>query len=155
MTNDKIGKDFKIGFVAGSGSQNSSTPFVFSELKVNDETKPITQKAQPATVESASLKYDAKEHKLTADYKLSDENASAMVKWAVSDTENGNYSVKEGTAENPTYATRAMKDKYVKAVVIPKNAAGMAGEMKWTDPVHVTGEGIDAEMDKLPSSMQA
>lgn len=48
-----------------------------------------------------------------------------------------------------------MKDKYVKAVVIPKNAAGMAGEMKWTDPVHVTGEGIDAEMDKLPSSMQA
>lgn len=152
VTNDKIGKDFKIGFVAGSGSQNSSTPFVFSELKVNDETKPITQKAQPATVESASLKYDAKEHKLTADYKLSDENASAMVKWAVSDTENGNYSVKEGTAENPTYATRAMKDKYVKAVVIPKNAAGMAGEMKWTDPVHVTGEGIDAEMDKLPSS---
>ena len=41
VTNDKVGKDFKIGFVAGSGSQNSSTPFVFSELKVNDETKPI------------------------------------------------------------------------------------------------------------------
>ena len=80
MTNDKIGKDFKIGFVAGSGSQNSSTPFVFSELKVNDETKPITQKAQPATVESASLKYDAKEHKLTADYKL-----SAVFKLALDD----------------------------------------------------------------------
>ena len=95
MTNDKIGKDFRLDLLQEAEARTAAHRSYFSELKVNDETKPITQKAQPATVESASLKYDAKEHKLTADYKLSDENASAMVKWAVSDTENGNYSVKK------------------------------------------------------------
>lgn len=151
VTNEQLGNDFKIGLLVGSGGGNQKNPFVFSELKVDGVHVPLTQKAVSPKVEEAKAVYTEAENKLKAEYKIS-EGAQAIVKWAVADAKDGVYSVLEGMTGESVVASSLLKGKFVKAAVIPVTAAGMAGEITWTDAVKVTGEGSDAEDAELKSS---
>ena len=88
------------------------------------------------------MQYAEAENKLTAAYKLSD-GADKIVKWAISDSKEGSYSVLEGKAGDTLVATPEMKDKYVKAVLIPVKASGASGDIVSSEAVQVTGAGAE------------
>ena len=125
-------------------SADGNTSYVFSELKADNKDIALTQKTTdnlPA-VSGVSLQYAEAENKLTAAYKLSD-GADKIVKWAISDSKEGSYSVLEGKAGDTLVATPEMKDKYVKAVLIPVKASGASGDIVSSEAVQVTGAGAE------------
>lgn len=151
VTNEQLGNTFKIGLLIGSGGGNQNNPFVFSELKVDGVHVPMTQKSAAPKVEEAKAVYTEAENKLEAEYKVS-EGVQAIVKWAAADIEDGVYTVLEGVTGASVVASSRLKNKFVKAAVIPIKPSGMAGEITWTDAVRVTGEGSDSEDANLKSS---
>lgn len=151
VTNEQLGNDFKIGLLVGSGGGNQNHPFVFSQLKVDGVHIPLTQKAASSKVEEPKVVYTEAENKLKAEYKVAD-GVSVLVKWAAADTQDGVYSVLEGMTGEKVIATSLLKDKFVKAAVIPVTASGIAGEIAWTDAVKVTGKGSDAGEVDLKAS---
>ena len=67
-----------------------------------------------------------------------------IVKWAAADEEDGNYSIISGAEGTSLTASKAMKGKYVKAAYVPLIGTGAAGDIVWSDAVHVTGNGTDS-----------
>lgn len=133
-------------YVAFGAMGNGNTEYVFTDLKVNNKPVALTQSVSDnlPSVSEVSVAYTEAENKLTASYKLG-EGSDKIVKWAVSSEENGFYSVLEANAGDTLTATPDMKNKYVKAVVVPVKDSGVSGDIVWSSKaVKVTGEGLDA-----------
>lgn len=133
-------------YVAFGAMGNGNTEYVFTDLKVNNKPVALTQSVSdnPPSVSEVSVAYTEAENKLTASYKLG-EGSDKIVKWAVSSEENGFYSVLEANTGDTLTATPDMKNKYVKAVVVPVKDSGVSGDIVWSSQaVKVTGEGLDA-----------
>lgn len=125
---------------------DGNTEYVFTDLKVDNKPVALTQSvsANLPSVSEVSVAYIDAENKLTASYKLS-EDSEKIVKWAVSSEENGFYSVLEANTGDTVTVTPNMKNKYVKAVVVPVKDSGVSGDIVWSSrAVQVTGEGLDA-----------
>lgn len=133
-------------YVAFGAMGNGNTEYVFTDLKVNNKPVALTQSVSDnlPSVSEVSVAYTEAENKLTASYKLG-EGSDKIVKWAVSSEENGFYSVLEANTGDTLTATPDMKNKYVKAVVVPVRDSGVSGDIVWSSQaVKVTGEGLDA-----------
>lgn len=133
-------------YVAFGAIGNGNTEYVFTDLKVNNKPVALTQSVSDnlPSVSEVSVAYTEAENKLTASYKLG-EGSDKIVKWAVSSEENGFYSVLEANTGDTLTATPDMKNKYVKAVVVPVKDSGVSGDIVWSSQaVKVTGEGLDA-----------
>lgn len=133
-------------YVAFGAMGNGNTEYVFTDLKVNNKPVALTQSVSDnlPSVSEVSVAYTEAENKLTASYKLG-EGSDKIVKWAVSSEENGFYSVLEANTGDTLTATPDMKNKYVKAVVVPVKDSGVSGDIVWSSQaVKVTGEGLDA-----------
>lgn len=133
-------------YVAFGAMGNGNTEYVFTDLKVNNKPVALTQSVSDnlPSVSEVSVAYTEAENKLTASYKLG-EGSDKIVKWAVSSEENGFYSVLEANTGDTLTATPDMKNKYVKAVVVPVRDSGVSGDIVWSSrAVKVTGEGLDA-----------
>lgn len=133
-------------YVAFGAMGNGNTEYVFTDLKVNNKPVALTQSVSDnlPSVFEVSVAYTEAENKLTASYKLG-EGSDKIVKWAVSSEENGFYSVLEANTGDTLTATPDMKNKYVKAVVVPVKDSGVSGDIVWSSQaVKVTGEGLDA-----------
>ena len=133
-------------YVAFGAMGNGNTEYVFTDLKVNNKPVALTQSVSDnlPSVSEVSVAYTEAENKLTASYKLG-EGSDKIVKWAVSSEENGLYSVLEANTGDTLTATPDMKNKYVKAVVVPVKDSGVSGDIVWSSQaVKVTGEGLDA-----------
>lgn len=133
-------------YVAFGAMGNGNTEYVFTDLKVNNKPIALTQSVSDnlPSVSEVSVAYTEAENKLTASYKLG-EGSDKIVKWAVSSEENGFYSVLEANTGDTLTATPDMKNKYVKAVVVPVKDSGVSGDIVWSSQaVKVTGEGLDA-----------
>lgn len=143
VTNAALGSNFKIGFLTGSGTHGSDTPFTFSELTVDGKAVKLTQNSNESLpkVNSATLTYDAEKNLATASYEPKE--TKAIVKWAVADTKDGNYSVLEGLVGAEMLASKELKGKHVKAAVIPVKDSGASGDIVWSAPQEMTGEGAD------------
>lgn len=133
-------------YVAFGAMGNGNTEYVFTDLKVNNKPVALTQSVSDnlPSVSEVSVAYTEAENKLTASYKLGG-GSDKIVKWAVSSEENGFYSVLEANTGDTLTATPDMKNKYVKAVVVPVKDSGVSGDIVWSSQaVKVTGEGLDA-----------
>lgn len=133
-------------YVVFGAMGNGNTEYVFTDLKVNNKPVALTQSVSDnlPSVSEVSVAYTEAENKLTASYKLG-EGSDKIVKWAVSSEENGFYSVLEANTGDTLTATPDMKNKYVKAVVVPVKDSGVSGDIVWSSQaVKVTGEGLDA-----------
>lgn len=133
-------------YVAFGAMGKGDTEYVFTDLKVNNKPVALTQSVSDnlPSVSEVSVAYTEAENKLTASYKLG-EGSDKIVKWAVSSEENGFYSVLEANTGDTLTATPDMKNKYVKAVVVPVKDSGVSGDIVWSSQaVKVTGEGLDA-----------
>ena len=133
-------------YVAFGAMGNGNTEYVFTDLKVNNKPVALTQSVSDNLpfVSEVSVAYTEAENKLTASYKLG-KGSDKIVKWAVSSEENGFYSVLEANTGDTLTATPDMKNKYVKAVVVPVKDSGVSGDIVWSSQaVKVTGEGLDA-----------
>lgn len=144
-------------YVAFGAMGNGDTEYVFTDLKVNNKPVALTQSVSDnlPSVSEVSVAYTEAENKLTASYKLG-EGSDKIVKWAVSSEENGFYSVLEANAGDTLTATPDMKNKYVKAVVVPVKDSGVSGDIVWSSKaVKVTGEGLDAGNAKSANALLA
>lgn len=152
VTNANLGNSFKIGMLAGTGSDSSNAKFTFSELKVDNKTVNLTANVKDSLpTATANVTYKQAENKVEVSHELTGAT-EAVVKWAVADTEGGNYSVVAGAEGKTLTTTRAMKNKYVKAAVVPVTASGISGNIVWSNAVQVTGEGQDVDISKMKSS---
>lgn len=142
VNNANLGSDFKIGFL--TGGTNSDTPFTFSDLTVNGKKVKLTgmSTASLPIAKDGKLTYNAEENRLNASYNLEGTD-TAIVKWAVADTQNGNYSVLEGLTGDEMFASKELKGKYVKAGIVPVKDSGVSGDIVWTEATLMTGEGAD------------
>lgn len=141
VTNTALGSNFKIGFLTGSGTSGSDTPFTFSELTVNGKAVKLTQNSNESLpeVNSATLGYNAENNLVTASYEPKE--IKAIVKWAVADIEEGNYSVLEGLVGEEMQASDELEGKYVKAAVIPVKDSGASGDIVWSASQKMEGVG--------------
>lgn len=130
--------EYQIGF-ATSGA--AGTTISYSDLTVNGTKKALGVAAAVPSVSNVSVSYDAAEDRLNANYTAKDAK-EVIVKWAVSEEENGNYEIVENLEGDLVTATTAMAGNYVKAAVIPTSGSN-AGAVVWSAPVKITGTGSD------------
>lgn len=95
-----------------------------------------------ATASNVEVTYDEDANSLTAAGDTTGQDV--IVKWAAADEEDGNYSIISGAEGTSLTASKAMKGKYVKAAYVPLIGTGAAGDIVWSDAVHVTGNGTDS-----------
>lgn len=98
--------------------------------------------AVKATASNVEVTYDEDANSLTAAGDTTGQDV--IVKWAAADEEDGNYSIISGAEGTSLTASKAMKGKYVKAAYVPLIGTGAAGDIVWSDAVHVTGNGTDS-----------
>ncbi len=149
-----LGEEFKVAIATltdeRSGNDAKAT---YSELTVNGESIPLTRMAlgNLPNVSDIQVTYTEEANKLSAVYAL-EEAESAIVKWAASDREDGAYSVIEGIVDEEFLATKTLKDKFVKAAIIPVAGVNIVGNIFWSDAVQITGEGADGGAGDVKSA---
>ena len=102
------------------------------------------------TASNVKVTYDEAADSLTAAGDTTGQ--SVIVKWAVADKENGNYSIISGVEGTSLTASKALKGKYVKAAYVPLIGTGAAGDIVWSDAVKVTGNGTDSGASAVKSA---
>ena len=145
VTNAKFDKNMKVAF-GGCGDKNKpGSGHVYTELYINSKHVPLTRVAssEVPSVSNVNVKYTENENKLTVSYDLKEAD-TAIVKWFVSDEENGTYSLIGGASGNTLTATKELKGKHVKAGVIPQRGDSISGNLVYSNSVNVTGEGAEA-----------
>lgn len=152
VTNTTLGDSFKVGMLAGTGSSSSHAKFTFSDLKVDNKNVPLTTNVKDSLpTATAKITYNENENKLEASCDLIGATES-VIKWAIADTKNGNYSVVADVEGKTLTTTRAMKNKYVKVAVVPITTTGISGNIAWSNEIKITGEGYDIDISKVKSS---
>lgn len=148
VSNASLGTSFRIGVVAGSGS-DSGTSFEFSELTINGEGVPLTRINQAPEAINVTASYDRETKRILASYDYSDSQNDAegksLVLWMAADEQEGEYRLISGLEGADISAPREAEGRYVKAVVIPQDLAGMYGAPVVGTPVFVEEAGDDQE----------
>ncbi len=130
VTNASLGSSFRIGMVAGSGS-DSGTPFEFSELTINGVDVPLTKINQAPKAAQVTASYDPETKHILAGYEYSDAQNDAegrsLVLWMAAEEQEGAYRLLSGVEGADISAPQETAGRYVKAVVIPQDLAGMYG----------------------------
>ena len=143
-----IGSRTDCGFLSGNfklaiASQGTNTGSItYSDVTVNNKEVKLVEEAVKPTASNVKVTYDEAADSLTAAGDTTGQ--SVIVKWAVADKENGNYSIFSGVEGTSLTASKALKGKYVKAAYVPLIGTGAAGDIVWSDAVHVTGNGTDS-----------
>lgn len=143
VTNAGLGSKFKIGFIAAGGDQ-TDTPFVFSELKVNGDPIALTGINMPPAADTVVSTFDSDANTLNAEYNFADSDGdiegSSIVKWAFSNDENGTYKIMDGLEGATIKTAPTMIGKYAKAIVIPMDSNNLCGSIAYgTTPILITG----------------
>ena len=145
-----IGSRTDCGFLSGNfklaiASQGTNTGSItYSDVTVNNK------EAVKPTASNVKVTYDEAADSLTAAGDTTGQ--SVIVKWAVADKENGNYSIISGVEGTSLTASKALKGKYVKAAYVPLIGTGAAGDIVWSDAVKVTGNGTDSGASAVKSA---
>ena len=134
-----LSDNFKLA-IASQGTTSGS--ITYSDVTVNDKEVKLVEDAVKPTASNVEVTYDEDANSLTAAGDTTGQDV--IVKWAVADEENGNYSVISGAEGTSLTASKAMKGKYVKAAYVPLIGTGAAGDIVWSDAVHVTGNGTES-----------
>ena len=141
VTNPNLGNDYKIGLEADvNATHTPPTEYTFTEFKVNGNSIPLAQRATFGEITSVpEIAYANNKLSVNTDGLFSDDDTYAIVKWAMSDTENGVYSLIDGEASAMIHASAQMNGKYVKAAIIPAKSVSGVGDIVWTNAILVTG----------------
>ncbi|MBQ9749569.1 MAG: DUF1349 domain-containing protein, partial [Clostridia bacterium] len=141
VTNPNLGNDYKIGLEAdGSGEKTSPTEYTFTEFKVNGNSIPLAKAATFGSITAVpEITYANNKLSVNTDGLFTDGETYAIVKWAMSDTVDGVYSLIDGEASAVIAASSQMNGKYVKAAIIPAKNGSTVSEIVWTDAILVTG----------------
>ena len=134
-----LSDNFKLA-IASQGTTSGS--ITYSDVTVNDKEVKLVEDAVKATASNVEVTYDEDANSLTAAGDTTGQDV--IVKWAVADEKNGNYSIISGAEGTSLTASKEMKGKYVKAAYVPLIGTGAAGDIVWSDAVHVTGNGTDS-----------
>lgn len=134
-----LSDNFKLA-IASQGTTSGS--ITYSDVTVNDKEVKLVEDAVKATASNVEVTYDEDANSLTAAGDTTGQDV--IVKWAAADEEDGNYSIISGAEGTSLTASKAMKGKYVKAAYVPLIGTGAAGDIVWSDAVHVTGNGTDS-----------
>ena len=86
-------------------------------LPVNNKEVKLVEEASETDRSNVKVTYDEAADSLTAAGDTTGQ--SVIVKWAVADKENGNYSIISGVEGTSLTASKALKGKYVKAAYVP------------------------------------
>ncbi|GEM_PF-2123005 len=152
----EIGSRDDCGFLSDSyklaiASQGTNTGSItYSDVTVNDKEVKLVEEAVKPTASNVTVTYDEAADSLTAAGDTTGQ--SVIVKWAVADKENGNYSIISGVEGTSLTASKALKGKYVKAAYVPLIGTGAAGDIVWSDAVKVTGNGTDSGASAVKSA---
>lgn len=149
VTNAALGNSFGIGFLAGSGS-DSGTPLEFLSLSVNGKEVPLTAINHGPTASEVAVEYTEESGKLKASWKTTDPDTDpegkSIVRWMVSDTQEGDYSLIPDLEGREVTVSPRMAGNYVKAVVIPMDWSGMCGAPEVSgQAVHPIEAGVPEE----------
>lgn len=139
VTNDSLTGPMYVAFAAMHNTSNNRHAFTFTELTVNDNPVALTKAASAPIAEKAAVVYDANTNTATVAPAVS-EGAEAIVRWEVASAANGSFNLLD-TVGTSLSTTAAMKDQYIRAVVIAKTADGIVGDAVYSDAVQVTGAG--------------
>ncbi len=139
VTNEALTGPLYVAFAATHNNSDNKHAFVFTELTVNDTKVPLTKDASVPTAEKPVVSYDEAANTATIAPVVS-EGATAIVRWEVASAADGSFKLLS-TAGTSLSTTAAMKDQYIRAVVIAKNADGTVSETVRSDAVQVTGTG--------------
>jgi len=134
-----LSDNFKLA-IASQGTTSGS--ITYSDVTVNDKEVKLVEDAVKANASNVEVTYDEDANSLTAAGDTTGQDV--IVKWAAADEEDGNYSIISGAEGTSLTASKAMKGKYVKAAYVPLIGTGAAGDIVWSDAVHVTGNGTDS-----------
>ena len=151
-----IGSRTDCGFLSGNfklaiASQGTNTGSItYSDVTVNNKEVKLVEEAVKPTASNVKVTYDEAADSLTAAGDTTGQ--SVIVKWAVADKENGNYSIISGVEGTSLTASKALKGKYVKAAYVPLIGTGAAGDIVWSDAVKVTGNGTDSGASAVKSA---
>ena len=151
-----IGSRTDCGFLSGNfklaiASQGTNTGSItYSDVTVNNKEVKLVEEAVKSTASNVKVTYDEAADSLTAAGDTTGQ--SVIVKWAVADKENGNYSIISGVEGTSLTASKALKGKYVKAAYVPLIGTGAAGDIVWSDAVKVTGNGTDSGASAVKSA---
>lgn len=153
VENSNLGNNFKIGIIA-SGGEATNTPFIFSELTIDDKNVDFTSENRIPEVSNVNVSYDEDSNILNSDYKFTDDSneGNTIVKWAASDKENGKYKIVSGLQGNNIVADATLNGKYVKSIVVPKDSTGVAGNIVWSSNSVLVKESIEETIPNLKSS---
>lgn len=152
----EIGSRNDCGFLSDSyklaiASQGTNTGSItYSDVTVNDKEVKLVEEAVKPTASNVKVTYDEAANSLTAAGDTTGQ--SVIVKWAVADKENGNYSIISGVEGTSLTASKALKGKYVKAAYVPLIGTGAAGDVEWSKGVKVTGDGTDSGASAVKSA---
>ena len=152
----EIGSRDDCGFLSDSyklaiASQGTNIGSItYSDVTVNNKEVKLVEEAVKPTASNVKVTYDEAADSLTAAGDTTGQ--SVIVKWAVADKENGNYSIISGVEGTSLTASKALKGKYVKAAYVPLIGTGAAGDIVWSDAVKVTGNGTDSGASAVKSA---
>lgn len=148
VANASLGSEFGIGFLAASGS-DSETPFEFSELVINGQQAALVRENTAPQALEAAVQYQEEDGALAVSYAYTDEDGDSqggsLVKWLVSDTQDGHFRLLGEPVGANVKVTQEMAGRYVKAVVIPRDQAGMYGAMEASEQAVRIGQGGSGE----------
>ena len=150
VTNSTLGNEFKIGLLVGRGAGNTERPFTFSEMEIDGQHIPFTKESKIPTAHEPRLEYFEDENKIQAEFET-ENGTETLVKWAISDTEDGTFRLIEDMEGREIISTPWMKGKYVRAAIIPYTEGDICGEIVWTPEIFVTGDGENPDQEKLLS----
>lgn len=148
---------FKIGFITGANTQvTERTPFVFSDLKVKigdgqEQTIDLSYDNTAPVASDVRTVYNEETKALSAEYTFADADSNQgdtkgaeIVRYMVSDEQNGTYAL---TADMDPLA-----GKWVKAVVIPKDSNGLYGAPAVSETAVQIAEIASGDDASLPAS---
>ena len=141
VTNPNLGTDYKVALEADvNATHTPPTEYTFTEFKINGKSVPLAQKATFGTIQRIpEITYENNTLSVNTNGLFSDNDTYAIVKWAMSDTVDGVYTLIDEEASAVIGASSQMNGKYVKAAIIPARNATTVGDIVWTNAIYVTG----------------
>ena len=125
--------NYKIGFFATNkkGDSSANHDFTFEQFAIGGEEVALIDNNAAPSAGMATLSRHEEVGTVTANYSYSDTDGDAesgtLFAWYVADTGPGHFTRIEGANTDTLTVTAATSEKWVKAVVIPRDATGRYG----------------------------
>lgn len=142
-----LGNDFKLA-IATQGPDTGSV--TYSDVSVNGNPIHLVEELVKPTVSEVRAAYDETAGSVTVSGTST--APDKIVKWAVSDTAGGTYTLLASEEGTTLTVSEALEGKCVKAAYIPLTLNGASGNIAWSEPVQITGEGTDSGVSAIKSS---